>query len=88
MKPESKLYLEGAREQMKRAPALLDQAFTDEAGRAAYFVGFHAAQALIFERLDRVVKTHKGVHSEFARLVKDDPRYGDEVALFLGRLMR
>jgi hypothetical protein len=35
MKPESPLYLESAREQMKRAPLLLKQGFTDEAGRAA-----------------------------------------------------
>jgi hypothetical protein len=28
---------------------------------------------LIFERTGKVAKTHRGVHSEFARLAKDDP---------------
>ena len=84
MKPESQLYLESAREQTNRAPLLLEQGFTDEAGRAAYFAGFHAAQALIFERVDRVVKTHRGVHGEFAKLVKDDPRFDGDVRAFLG----
>ena len=32
----------------------------DEAGRAAYLAGFHAAQALISERTGRVAKTHDG----------------------------
>jgi uncharacterized protein (UPF0332 family) len=84
MKPESQLYLESAREQLSRAPALLEQGFTDEAGRAAYLGGFHAAQALIFERVDRVVKTHRGVHSEFAKLVRDDSRFNGEARAFLG----
>ena len=89
MRPESADYLPSARELINRAPALLAQEFTDEAGRAAYLAGHHAghhaAQALIFERDDRVLKTHKGVHGEFARLVKDDPRFDIELRSFLGR---
>ncbi len=45
---------------------------TNAAGRTAYLAGFHAAQALIFEIYSRVFKTHTGVRTEFARLVKDD----------------
>ena len=44
---------------------------------------FHAAQATIFERTGRVVKTHKGVHSTFAQIVKDDPLLGAELGRFL-----
>jgi uncharacterized protein (UPF0332 family) len=84
MKPESLAYLASARELLERAPALLAQGFVDEAGRAAYLGGFHAAQALIFERVNRVVKTHRGVQSEFARLVKDDPIFDGDVRAFLG----
>ena len=45
----------------------------------------HAAQAFLFEREDRVFKSHKGVHGEFARLVKGDPRFDGELRAFLGR---
>ncbi len=43
------------------------------------------AQALIFEQLGRTFKTHTGVQSEFAKLVKDDPRFNVEHRRFLGR---
>lgn len=63
---------------------MLDR-WPDEAGRAAYLAGFHAAQALICERAGEVLKTHSGVQAAFARLVRDDPRVGPEVRRFLGR---
>jgi uncharacterized protein (UPF0332 family) len=59
--------------------------YPDEAGRAAYLAGLHAAQALIFERTDRVIKRHRGVHNERRRLTKDDPRLDPELSAFLGR---
>ena len=46
-----------------------------QAARLAYYALFHAAQALIFERTGKTTKTHKGVHKEFYRLVKDDPSF-------------
>jgi uncharacterized protein (UPF0332 family) len=53
-------------------------------GRTAYLAGYHAAQALIFKRHSRVFKTHRGVHSEFGRLVKDDPLFDVDDRAFLG----
>jgi uncharacterized protein (UPF0332 family) len=85
VKPQSAAYLEKSRDLLNRAPALLAGGFTDEAGRAAYLAGFHAAQALIFERQDRVFKSHNGVQGEFARLVKDDPGFDLGLRAFLGR---
>ena len=41
------------------------------AARSGYYAAFHAAEALIQERVGRSAKTHRGVHSEFARLTKD-----------------
>jgi len=32
---------------------------------------FHAADAFIVDRTGNIAKTHRGVHSEFARLIKD-----------------
>jgi uncharacterized protein (UPF0332 family) len=61
---------------------------SDEAARAAYLAGFHAAQALISERTGRVAKGHSGVRSAFARLVRDDPRVDRSLVSFLGRAYR
>ena len=50
---------------------MLGVALHDAAGRTAYLAGFHAAQALIFDRIGRVVKTHHGVQTvaHVARLI-------------------
>lgn len=57
----------------------------DAAGRTAYLAGFHAAQALISEKTDRSVKTHRGVSAELHRLTRDDPRFDTGLRTFLGR---
>src|SRR5260370_26271865 len=59
--------------------------FTDDAGRAAYLAGLHAAQAFIFETTGRVFKRHSGVQREFSRLVKDDPRVDTGFRALLSR---
>ncbi len=56
-----------------------------DAGRAAYLAAFHAAQAVIFERSGKVVKSHKGVNIEFLRLTKDDPAFTREERGFLSQ---
>jgi len=61
------------------------QSWPDEAGRAAYLAAFHAAQALIFERTGRAVKTHRGVHSEFARLMRHRADFDTVLRGFLSR---
>lgn len=57
----------------------------DEAGRAAYLAGLHAAQAFIFESTGKTSKRHGGVQRQFARLIKDDPRFDVELRAFLPR---
>ena len=64
---------------------MLADDWPDEAGRAAYLAGMHAAQALIVEKTGKVIKRHRGVHGEFARLAKDEPRFDSELRAFLGR---
>lgn len=85
MKPESALFLRKSQEFLDKARGMLDQGWADEAGRAAYLAGFHAAQALIFERSGRLLKTHSGVQTEFALLMKDEPVFDAELRRFLGR---
>ncbi len=86
MKPQSAAFLEKSREFLAKAQDLLDaHHWPDEAGRAAYLAGLHAAQALIFESTGKVIKRHKGVQREFGRLAKDDPRLDMDLRRFLGR---
>ena len=83
MTPEAERYLEKAQQCLSNARAELDIRLSNDAGRNAYFAVFHAAQALIFERTGKVAKTHRGVHSEFARLAKDDPNIDKSFPVFL-----
>ncbi len=85
MTPESARFLEKSEGQLKQAEIMLTVALYDAAGRAAYLGGFHAAQALIFERIGRVFKTHRGVHGEFSKLIKDGPGGDLGLARFLSQ---
>jgi uncharacterized protein (UPF0332 family) len=62
----------------ERGRFMLDVPLYDDAGRAA----FHAARALIFERGQRIRKSHQGVQSEFHRLAKGIPGTGPELPPF------
>jgi len=85
VKAQTSAYLDKSRELLDEANAILRIDLYEAAGRTAYLAGFHAAQALIFETSGRVYKSHSGVHGEFSRLVKDDPRVDDDLRAFLGR---
>ncbi|MGH7046559.1 MAG: HEPN domain-containing protein [Stellaceae bacterium] len=85
MKPETADYLEKARRTLGEARAVAGIGFAEAAGRAAYLAAFHAAQALIFERSGRVPRTHRGVHAQFSRLAREDPKLGGELPRFLSR---
>jgi len=81
--PEAADYLSKASESLNN---LLDvMHYSDEAARAAYLAGFHAAQAIIFERTARVAKSHSGLRTAFARLAKDDPGIDRTFTRFLAR---
>jgi uncharacterized protein (UPF0332 family) len=62
---------------------MLHVGLDEAAGRTPYLAGYHAAQALIFERIGKVLKTHAGVQTEFLNLTKDDPRVDRELRSFL-----
>jgi uncharacterized protein (UPF0332 family) len=85
VKAQTAASLEKAKELLGQARTMLGAGLSEAAGRTAYLAGFHAAQALIFERHDRIFKTHSAVQGEFARLVKDDPRFAPGLRVFLGR---
>jgi uncharacterized protein (UPF0332 family) len=80
-------YLAKARQSLSEARAIANIELPEAAGRAAYLTAYHAAQAFIFARTDKVAKTHSGVRSEFARLAKDDPRIDRAFSTFLAQAM-
>jgi uncharacterized protein (UPF0332 family) len=70
--PEAADYLFKAHEYLDKARSLLEVMHSsDEAARAAYLAGFHAAQALVFERTTRIAKSHSGL-----RTTKEIADYG------------
>jgi uncharacterized protein (UPF0332 family) len=79
MTPQSASFLEKAHKLLAHADKMLDVGLTEDAGRTAYLAGFHVVQAFIFERLSKVLKTHRGVQTEFLRLTR--PKFS-----FLGRV--
>lgn len=85
MTPQAARFLEKAEKLLAEAGIMLGAGLYDAAGRTAYLAGFHAAQALIFERLGKVFKTHNGVQTEFLRLTKDDIKFDVALRAFLSR---
>ena len=83
MTPESRAYLDKARQSLTHARAILQIDLGEDAGRAAYLAALHAAQALIFERTGRVAKTHRGVHGQFLKLLSAERSVDVELRRFL-----
>jgi len=71
--PEAEGYLNKARGDLDDTQKIADIRLAKVAARSAYYAAFHAAEALIIEHTGKVVKTHSGVRSELARLLKNAP---------------
>ncbi|HEX4160672.1 MAG TPA: HEPN domain-containing protein [Rhizomicrobium sp.] len=86
MTPETAEHLDKARTCLAKARNLLDILhYNDEAGRAAYPAGHHAAQAFVSERTGKIAKTHEGVHSQFDLLTRRDTRVDSGLRRFLSQ---
>ncbi|MGH6840758.1 MAG: HEPN domain-containing protein [Methylocella sp.] len=85
MTPEASRFLAKARKLLEHARIMLDAGLNEDAGRAAYLAGFHAAQAFIFETTKKVFKSHKGVQTEFLRLTKENSRLPPDQRIFLSQ---
>jgi uncharacterized protein (UPF0332 family) len=81
--PEAEEHLAKARQCLSRARTILAAEIGEDAGRNAYLAAFHAAQALITERTGKDAKTHRSVHTQFARLTRTEPRLDPELRQFL-----
>lgn len=85
MTPEASRFFDKARKLLGEADAMLGINLSEAAGRTAYLAGVNAAQAFIFERIGRSVKSHRGVQTEFLRLTKDDKRFDPKLRVFLSQ---
>jgi uncharacterized protein (UPF0332 family) len=85
MTPQAAGFLDKARQLLDEAEIMLRVGLNQAAGRTAYLAGYHAAQALIFERAGKVFKTHAGIQTEFLKLTRDDLRVDSELRGFLSR---
>lgn len=88
MTPVARDYLAKAHEDVDEGSKTLAIGLDKIAARAAYFAAFHAAEALIHERLGKIVKTHAGVHAEFARCLRSLPDSGRPYLVFLSHAYR
>ena len=57
MTPEAKDYLDKARDDLEDARKIAAIHLAKVAARSAYYVAFHAAEALIIERTGKIAKT-------------------------------
>jgi uncharacterized protein (UPF0332 family) len=85
MTPEIAAYLRKARSILSQGEIAFGVGLFDIAGRSAYLAAFHAAQAMLFEKIGRAFKTHHGVQNEFHRLIRGDSNWDDELRGFLSR---
>jgi uncharacterized protein (UPF0332 family) len=69
--PEAEDYLDKARTDLDDARKIIAIPLAKVAARSAYYAAFLAAEAFIIERSGKVARTHSGVRTEFARLLKD-----------------
>ncbi|WP_149538424.1 HEPN domain-containing protein [Siccirubricoccus phaeus] len=83
MTAEVAALLAKARNLLTEGEAMQAAALPNAVGRAAYLAVFNAAMAFIYVRSGRVVKTHRGVRAEFARLAREESRLDPGFARFL-----
>jgi uncharacterized protein (UPF0332 family) len=81
--PKAAEHLGKARQCLTRARTILIAGVGEDSGRNAYLAAFHAAQALIAQRTGKDAKTHRGVHTQFARLTRNETRLRPALRQFL-----
>ena len=82
---EARSLLAKAHQTLQNARTILAAGVVRSAAREAYMTAFHAAQAYLADKQNRVPKTHAGVHGVFGQLAAADPALGREAARFLPR---
>jgi uncharacterized protein (UPF0332 family) len=81
---ESRQHLSKARQCLADAESIFTINIAAVAAAQAYLAAFHAAEAYIVHMTNRVPETHRGVRSEFSRLVHTDGELGVFAAFLAG----
>lgn len=83
MTPEAAQELAAARRHLSDAKAIAGLDIACVAAREASLAAFHAAQAVLHDRTGNIVKTHRGLRTEFARLARTEPNIDPTFSRFL-----
>ena len=86
MIPEAGDFLIQAGEDLRDALKVAALPLPKLAARCAYYAAFHAAEAFIYARSNKVAKTHSGVRAEFSRLLKKESPTNLDLSTTLARL--
>ncbi len=85
MTPEVAAYLDKAAEDLADARKIAAIPLPKVAARSAYYVAFHAAEALLLARTGRIAKTHTGLRSALSQVFPGDSGENREMLTFLAR---
>lgn len=85
MIPEARDYLAKAADDLADARKILGIGLAKPAARSAYYVAFHAAEALLIARTGKIAKTHAGIRTALAELLHATPGSDRELLTFLAR---
>jgi uncharacterized protein (UPF0332 family) len=85
LKVETADYLAKARECLMAAQKIMAIPLPEVAATEGYLAAYHAAHALVFERSGRVVKSHSGMRTMLARILRDGPGIDRTFASLLAR---
>jgi uncharacterized protein (UPF0332 family) len=88
MTPAARRCLAAARQSLADAEVILGVRIARVSAREAYMAAFHAAEALVVEKTGKVVKTHAGLRTEFARLAQRSDHIGRWMTTFLANGFR
>lgn len=83
MTPEARDYLVKAREELAEARAIMGIGLAKAAARSAYYAAFHAAEALLVARTGRIAKTHTGIRTALAQLLREASPSDRDLLTFL-----
>lgn len=85
MTPEAKDYLAKAAEDLTDARKMISIGLAKPAARNAYYVAFHAAEALLVARTGRIAKTHAGIRTALAEVLRGGTDDDRDLLSFLAR---
>lgn len=72
-------------EELAEARAIMGIGLAKAAARSAYYAAFHAAEALLVARTGRIAKTHTGIRTALAQLLREASPSDRDLLTFLAR---